>query len=119
MNYKFSLRLLFLKPIMANSDIETLLGSDNSTITISCKEGGEVSFQHNNGQVERLAEQIEDLRDQSAQQFNDLKDQSAQQFNQSAQQVEQLAEQIDDLREQSAQQFNDLKELMKKHMEGN
>ena len=94
LNYKFSLRLLFLKPIMANSDIETLLGSDNSTITISCKEGGEVSFQHNNGQVEQLAEQIEDLRDQSAQQFNDLKD-------------------------QSAQQFNDLKELMKKHMEGN
>ena len=74
LNYKFSLRLLFLKPNKPNSDIETIIGFDNSTIIISCKEGGEVSFQHNNGQVEQLAEQIEDLRDQSAQQFNDLKE---------------------------------------------
>jgi len=62
------------KPNMPNTVIENIAGDCNTTTTISCTEGGQLSFTHSGGQVEQLAAEIEDLKDQSAQQFTDLKE---------------------------------------------
>jgi len=59
---------------MPNTVIENIAGDCNTTTTISCTEGGQLSFTHSGGQVEQLAAEIEDLKDQSAQQFTDLKE---------------------------------------------
>ena len=59
---------------MPNTEVETIAGDYNTTTTISCTEGGQLSFTHSGGQVEQLAVEIEDLKDQSAQQFTDLKE---------------------------------------------
>jgi len=62
------------KPNMPNTVIENIAGDCNTTTTISCTEGGQLSFTHSGGQVEKLAAEIADLKDQSAQQFTDLKE---------------------------------------------
>ena len=85
-----------MKPSKPNSEIETMVGVDNTTTTVSCKEGGEVSISHSNGQAGQLAQEVEELKNKMVQDIGDLK-------------VE-----IGDLKEE----IGDLKELMEKHMEG-
>merc|ERR1712106_208751 len=62
------------KPNMPNTEIGTIAGDYNTTTTMRCTEGGQLSFTHSGGQVEQLAAEIEDLKDQSVQQFTDLKE---------------------------------------------
>ena len=78
-----------MKPSKPNSEIETMVGVDNTTTTVSCKEGGEVSISHSNGQAGQLAQEVEELKNKMVQEIGDLKE-----------------------------EIGDLKELMEKHMEG-
>ena len=96
---------------MPNSEIETIVGNDNTTTTISCKENGEVSFTHRNYQMDKLAEQIADLQDQLVEQIGDIKVKMVDK--------DQLAEQIGNLKDQMANHIMELQELMERHMEGN
>jgi len=61
------------KDYKPNTEIVTIVGEHNTTTTISCQKGGELSFTQSTGQVGLLAEQIVNLKDQSAQQFRDIK----------------------------------------------
>ena len=78
-----------MKPSKPNSEIETMVGVDNTITTVSCKEGGEVSISHNSGQAGQLAQEVEELKNKMVQEIGDLKE-----------------------------DIGDLKELMEKHMEG-